>query len=366
MQSIRRGDIYYIRSDYPPTGSEQGANRPGVIVSNDICSKHSPVISVVYLTTRQSKKPLPTHINIRCTRPSMALCEQVHSVSVKRLDRYLGHITEREEHEIDEALRVSLAINNEGIVQMNELIVFNKEVIPVYTTDTGEKIVIGRELHERLKISERYSKWFDRMAGYGFEDDSDYTLYQMVHPQNGQGFDDHYLRLEMAKHISMIQRTPEGKEIRDKLIALETNVSELSPELRLLINMEIKQKQQDRAIEETNNKVDSICNIVALNPNSWRPDARSLIVKIAQGMGGNDFIRDVQHDIFKLVDQRAGVSLETRLTNKRRRMADEGVCKSRRDKLTKVDVIADDKKLIEIYLAVVKEYAIKYGVSQAS
>lgn len=42
-------------------------------------------------------------------------------------------------------------------------------------------------------------------------------------------------------------------------------------------------------------------------------------------------------------------------------MADEGVCKSARDKLTKVDVIADDKKLIEIYLAIVKEMAVKYG-----
>ena len=46
-----------------------------------------------------------------------------------------------------------------------------------------------------------------------------------------------------------------------------------------------------------------------------------------------------------------------------RRMADEGVCKSRRDKLTKVDVIADDAKLIEIYIAVVKEMCVKYGIA---
>jgi len=64
------------------------------------------------------------------------------------------------------------------------------------------------------------------------------------------------------------------------------------------------------------------------------------------------------------VDERAGISLPTRLTNKRRRMADEGVCKSKRDKLTKVDIIADDKKAIEIYIAIVKEMAIKYGVEK--
>ena len=43
-------------------------------------------------------------------------------------------------------------------------------------------------------------------------------------------------------------------------------------------------------------------------------------------------------------------------------MADEGVCKSKRDKLNRVDVIADDKKLIEIYVAIVKETAVKYGL----
>ena len=29
--------------------------------------------------------------------------------------------------------------------------IFSEDVIPVYDTDTGEKVVLGRELHERLK-----------------------------------------------------------------------------------------------------------------------------------------------------------------------------------------------------------------------
>lgn len=40
---------------------------------------------------------------------------------------------------------------------MNELTVFNKDVIPVYTNDKGKKIVLGRELHEGLKIGSEYS-----------------------------------------------------------------------------------------------------------------------------------------------------------------------------------------------------------------
>ena len=147
-------------------------------------------------------------------------------------------------------------------------------------------------------------------------------------------------------------------------ISAAPDLDALSPTLRVLINLELKQKEQDQAIEAVNRRLDDIRDVVSLSPNSWRPDARTLIYSISQKLGGNEYIRDVQAEIFKLVDERAGVSLETRLTNKRRRMADEGACKSRRDKLNKVDVIAEDKKLIEIYIAIVKEMAVKYGVTE--
>lgn len=249
---------------------------------------------------------------------------------------------------------------------MNNLTVFNNDIIPVYTTDAGEKVVIGRELHERLKIGKDYSTWFKDICGYGFTEGKEFSpISGETSEQGGRPRIEHILTLDMAKHIAMIQRTPQGKEIRDKLISLETRVQELSPELRLLINLEMRQKEQDRAIAEVNQRVDDIKDVVALNPQSWREEARKLIVRIAQSMGGNEFIRDVQAEIFALVDERAGVSLATRLTNKRRRMADEGVCKFKRDKLNKVDVIADDKKLIEIYLAVVKEMAVQRGAKIA-
>jgi hypothetical protein len=47
----------------------------------------------------------------------------------------------------------------------------------------------------------------------------------------------------------------------------------------------------------------------------------------------------------------------------RRRMAEEGICKSKRDKLNYLDVIGQDKKLIEGFVAIVKELSIKYGVA---
>lgn len=144
------------------------------------------------------------------------------------------------------------------------------------------------------------------------------------------------------------------------------SMKDLSPtdllelQVKALRAIEQKQDEQQRAIAATNARLDAIGDTIMLNPQSWREECRKLIIRIAQTMGGNEYIREVTAEVYQLVDARAGVSLSTRLVNKRRRMADNGVGVSKRNKLTKADVIADDKKLIEIYIAIVKEMAIKY------
>lgn len=160
--------------------------------------------------------------------------------------------------------------------------------------------------------------------------------------------------------------TDKAWEVYDTLVETYFNVRQNKPACieDVLIQSLQEMKDMRLQLQNTNKRIDGIRDVVALDTNSWRPDARNLIVRIAQKMGGNEYIKDVNAEVFKLVDERAGISLATRLTNKRRRMADEGVCKSKRDKLTKVDIIADDKKAIEIYVAIVKEMAIKYGVEK--
>lgn len=127
-----------------------------------------------------------------------------------------------------------------------------------------------------------------------------------------------------------------------------------------------KQLKQIAATQaEQAEQLQGIRDVVALNPNDWRKDSTGLINKIALKMGGYEHVQSFRAESYKLLDERMGVDLQRRLTNKRRRMADEGVCKSKRDKLNQLDVIADDKKLIEGYIAIVKEMAIKYGAKPA-
>lgn len=107
---VRRGDIFYIcKSEEEPEGSEQWAGRPAVVVSNDKANQYSDIIEVVYLTGK-TKTPLPTHVNVIAKIPSLALCEQITSVSKKRLGEYVKSCTTKEMQEIDKALAVSLGL----------------------------------------------------------------------------------------------------------------------------------------------------------------------------------------------------------------------------------------------------------------
>lgn len=152
--------------------------------------------------------------------------------------------------------------------------------------------------------------------------------------------------------------------------SVQSQFADLSPQLQVLIQMETRQKQiearqaeQATALAGLEQKIQNTCEVIALDKTAWRKDSEHLINKIARATGeGYGGIRLVYEEIYRSIESRAGVSLNTRLTNKRNRMAGEGVCKSKRDRLTRIDIIAEDKKLIEIYVAIVKELAVKYGV----
>lgn len=102
---------------------------------------------------------------------------------------------------------------------MNEL--FN-------VTTNGDKLTLSaRELYKELNIVGRFSRWFEQMSEYGFEENVDYTSVQnCTEVQNNGGIQvrelqDYQITLDMAKEIAMLQRNEKGKEIRRKLIELE-------------------------------------------------------------------------------------------------------------------------------------------------
>ena len=107
-KQIKRGDIYWYEYDGAYM-SEQGGMRPCVIVSNDKANEHSPIITAVPLTSAR-KKHLPTHALLRIGKVSVALCEQIYSISKDRIGDYIATCTEKEMRWIDQCLQIQLGL----------------------------------------------------------------------------------------------------------------------------------------------------------------------------------------------------------------------------------------------------------------
>ncbi|MBC5996352.1 hypothetical protein EAI30_10305 [Romboutsia ilealis] len=174
-----------------------------------------------------------------------------------------------------------------------------------------------------------------------------------------------------------LMRTEKAKELRKKFrreyFAMRKQIKEHKPSC--IEDVLISSLQEMKAIKQQLNRathhalsakaeVKEIREIVQLDTTSWRSETQTLIAKIAINQGGFEHINLLKSESYELLNKRFGVKLDTRLTNKRRRMAEEGVSKSKRDRLNYLDVIEEDKKLIEGYVAIVKDMAIKYGISK--
>jgi len=111
---------------------------------------------------------------------------------------------------------------------MNEL----QNLFNLKRNEDGTVAVSGRELHKGLEIGTQYDKWMERMIAYGFEENIDYII-QSVKVQSQKRLRtyeqlDHIMTLDMAKEISMIQRSEIGREIRGYFIRVEKQQTELA------------------------------------------------------------------------------------------------------------------------------------------
>lgn len=135
---------------------------------------------------------------------------------------------------------------------MNELIKI--------TEKEGQQLVSARELHEFLESNERFSKWFLRMVDYGFEKDVDFTSVQKSTVVNNgaiRELEDFAISIDMAKEISMIQRSEKGKQARQYFINCEKKLKEVAQAPKQLTALEQLDLQR-QAILEVNDKVEAL------------------------------------------------------------------------------------------------------------
>jgi mRNA interferase MazF len=105
---VRRGDIYLC--DFgDPIGHEQGFRRPALIVSHDEMARHGrPIV----LPVTRTNHGYPTHVELEDELPvtSYVQCEQIRTISVRRLIRSVGTVGDLTMMRIEQILRRILVL----------------------------------------------------------------------------------------------------------------------------------------------------------------------------------------------------------------------------------------------------------------
>lgn len=152
-----------------------------------------------------------------------------------------------------------------------------------------------------------------------------------------------------------------AQSIEDLIILQAQSMKEMRQQFNQVNHNALSAKAEATEAKEN---VQAIRDVMAISPNAWKSEVANLLNRIAKERGGtHEAYQEIRNESYKLLDERAGAKLSIRLTNRKRKVLEETGSKSKAEKVSKIDVIADDRRLTEVYLAIVKEMAIKYKVA---
>ncbi len=157
---------------------------------------------------------------------------------------------------------------------MNELKVIENELVPVYETSTGEKVVYGTELHKVLEVKSRFNDWIkNRLNDCEALEKEDFdTLTKNL--VNGGKQKEYIIKLDIAKEMAMLERNDKGKQVRRYFIQIEKKyksnaLDNLSTELKAIIMHDRKLQKIEERIDRLEydiplygSEADEICNHV--------------------------------------------------------------------------------------------------------
>lgn len=106
MARILRGDIVWADLE-PIKGREQGGRRPVLVVSEDVFNAHSGTVIAMAITGQAQRAGFPLTLEltgVKLPKPSWVKISQIRTLSVERIGKKLGRISDEELARVIEGL----------------------------------------------------------------------------------------------------------------------------------------------------------------------------------------------------------------------------------------------------------------------
>ncbi len=268
---------------------------------------------------------------------------------------------------------------------MADLKVIENELVPVYETSTGEKVVYGSELHRVLGVRSKFADWIkNRFNDCEALENTDFEAFSK-NLENGGRTKDYLIKLDTAKEMAMLERNDKGKQVRKYFIQVEEkykqtaiNINQLSPELQMfnqifqqVAKTELEQKKLAERADQQEKNMKTIIDTFKgtdsdVGTEKW---VNRCISKIAESDDfsysfGNKYAA-ARNESYRRLSDRAGCRLDQQLRNAISRAEERGCTKAQTNQINKLSVIMQNKRLKDIYVSVIKEMMIAYRVEIA-
>lgn len=269
---------------------------------------------------------------------------------------------------------------------MADLKVIENELVPVYETDKGVKVVNGRDLHRALESKQDFSTWVKkRLSECDAVENEDFDRFHKKMEANNATMIDYIIKLDTAKEMAMLERNDKGKQVRKYFIQVEEkykqtaiNINQLSPELQMfnqifqqVAKTELEQKKLAERADQQEKNMKTIIDTFKgtdsdVGTEKW---VNRCISKIAESDDftysfGNKYAA-ARNESYRRLSDRAGCRLDQQLRNAISRAEERGCTKAQTNQINKLSVIMQNKRLKDIYVSVIKEMMIAYRVEIA-
>ncbi|MFS0864097.1 antA/AntB antirepressor family protein [Fredinandcohnia sp. 179-A 10B2 NHS] len=206
----------------------------------------------------------------------------------------------------------------------DQLTVIADDMLPVYKSITGEKIVDARELHEKLLIGTRFNDWISRLIDtYSFLEGEDF--YSHLSKTSGRPSQEYLLSVDTAKEIAMVQNNEMGRQIRKYFIAVEKRYKAKEPKtqmeyLAMLAQQMVEQERQSALLDKKINAIESGVQTITHNLTAV-PDHSKVIERVNEyarwSRMGHD---EIYNTIYSVMKAQHGIDVPARVENERRKI----------------------------------------------